>query len=86
MATKIIERFPNYRHRVVDAMASDNVMVELCRDYDAVMSQLEQAEAHSSKENVRISKAYRELSRLKLELEHEVLTRLATIEGEDVDH
>ncbi|MEA3278048.1 MAG: hypothetical protein U9Q81_22730 [Pseudomonadota bacterium] len=83
MIPKIVERFPKYRNRVLTALSHDRVMAELCEDYDAVMSDLEIVELRSSGSGEQTTKTYRELARLKRELEHEVLARLATFPEED---
>ncbi len=83
MIPKIVERFPNYRDRVLSALSRDQIMSELCADYDAVMSDLEITGARSNGGDEGTTRTYRELARLKRELEHEVLARLATFPEED---
>ena len=83
MIPKIVERFPNYRDRVLSALSRDRVMSELCTDYDSVMSELEIAEGRSNGGGEQTTQIYRELARLKRDLEHEVLARLATLTEDD---
>ena len=85
MIPKIVERFPNYRDRVLSAWSRDQIISELCADYDAVISDLEIVEARSNGSDEQTTRTYRELARLKRELEHEVLARLATFPEEDGD-
>lgn len=78
MIPRIVERFPKYRSHVLNALPRDGVMAELCEDYDKVVEALETEEIRSGKGEGKSRETYRELVRLKRELEYELLERLAT--------
>jgi hypothetical protein len=74
---KIVERFPKYRDEILRARFVDPALDEICRDYDRVSEALEQEEARR-KGGDKSGNDYQELARLARELEHEVLSRIAT--------
>lgn len=77
MTSRIVQRFPSYGSRVTQALAWDQVMAELCLDYDAVLADLEVLEMGPVDKQPQ-HRLYGELVRLKAELESEVLERLAS--------
>lgn len=82
MTTRIVQRFPSYDSCVAQALAWDQVMAELCRDYDTVLADLEALEQGPGS-NQPPRRLYHELVRLKTELENEALERLASYSGRD---
>lgn len=84
MIPRFVERFPKYGNIVLNAVAQDSVMAELCEDYDTVVEALEIEEARSDTKDGVPQETYRELVRLKRELEYELLERLATSDEEEV--
>ena len=77
MTPQIVERFPKYRSRVLAVLPQDPLFAELSKDYDRVVEALE-LECRSPRETgTDPEKTYRELLRLKRELEFELLERLA---------
>lgn len=78
MILRIVERFPKYRSHLLNALGRDGVMAELCEDYDKVVVALEIEETRTGKGVEKSRETYRELMRLKRELEYELLERLAT--------
>jgi hypothetical protein len=80
MTTQNVRRFPSYDSCVAQALAWDRVMADLCQDYDAVLSDLEALEQDQGHDRSP-RRLYRELVRLKTELENEALERLASYSG-----
>ena len=72
MIPRIVERFPKYGSRVLNALPRDGAMAELCEDYDKIVDALETEETCTAKEGEKSHEAYRELVRLKRELEFEL--------------
>ena len=85
MIPRIVERFPKYRSRVLNALPRDGTMAELCEDYDKVVAVLEAEETRSAEGGEISQEAHRELVRLKRELEFELLERLATSDEPEGD-
>ncbi len=85
MIPRIVERFPKYRSRVLNALPRDGTMAELCDDYDKVVAALEIEEIPTGRGHEKSQETYQELVRLKRELEYEFLERLATSEEPGAD-
>ena len=73
---RIIERFPEYRERILQERSRGVIVDELCRDYDAI---LEALEAENAGEIIahRRARTHQQLLQLARALEQEMLTRLA---------
>jgi hypothetical protein len=74
---RLIERFPAYREEVLRRRFQDELIDELCRDYDRVLSMLDagQQESGTSRPD---TQQRQELQALARKLEHEFLERLAS--------
>lgn len=79
---RIIERFPSYRERILRARFCDDVLDELCRDYDSVLEALE-GEGVNETAALRQARTRKELLQLARDLEQEVLARLASYEEQE---
>jgi len=78
MSPQIVERFPKYRSRVLAVLPQDPLFAELSEDYNSVVAALELERISPREPGINQQKTYRELLRLKRELEYELLERLAT--------
>ena len=79
---RIVARFPSYRERILRARTCDDVLVELCRDYDSVLEALE-GKGVDETTALRQVRTRQELLQLARDLEQEVLTRLASYEEQE---
>ena len=73
---RLIERFPAYREEVLRRRFQDELIDELCRDYDRVVGMLD-ANQQQSETAMTDCKQRQELQALARKLEHEFLERLA---------
>ena len=67
--SSIIDRFPDYRERILQRCIQDTAVAELCRDYDALMEALQADEPRQSLAND-ASGTRQELRELVNALEH----------------
>lgn len=74
--SSLIERFPAYREQALKQRFRDEVLDELCRDYDRVLRALKAQEAESEPD-ISASNKCQELEGLARNLEHEYLKQLA---------
>ena len=82
MIPRIVEHFPRYRSRVLRARLNDHFVAELCDDYDMVIAAIKDEETRLG-DDASTTDTFHELVRLKRELEHELLERLATSDERD---
>jgi hypothetical protein len=79
---RIVVRFPSHRERILVARSSDDILDELCRDYDSVLEALE-SKGVDETAALRQAQTRQELLQLARDLEQEVLARLASYEGQE---
>jgi len=79
--SSIIDRFPDYRERILQRCIQDTAVAELCRDYDALMEALQADEPRQSLAND-ASGTRQELRELVNALERELMDRLGLDPGE----
>jgi len=79
--SSIIDRFPDYRERILQWCIQDTAVAELCRDYDALMEALQADEPRQSLAND-ASGTRQELRELVNALERELMDRLGLDPGE----
>ena len=77
--SRIVARFPNYRERILVARSCDDVLDEMCRDYDSVLEALE-GKGVDETAALRQAQTRQKLLQLARDLEQEVLARLASYE------
>ncbi len=79
---RIVVRFPSHRERILSARSRDDVLDEMCRDYDSVLEALE-GKGMDETAALRQARTRQELLQLARDLEREVLARLASYEGQE---
>ena len=79
---RIVARFPSYRERILQARSRDDILDELCRDYDSVLVALE-GKGVDETAALRQARTRQELLQLARDLEQEVLARLASYEEQE---
>ena len=76
---RIVARFPSYRERILRARSCDDVLDEMCRDYDSVLQALE-GKGMDETAALRQARTRQDLLQLARNLEQEVLARLVRYE------
>jgi hypothetical protein len=76
---RIVARLPSYRERILVARSRDNILDELCRDYDSILEALE-GKSIEETTALRQARTRQELLQLARDLEQEVLARLTSLE------
>ncbi len=79
---RIVVRFPSHRERILSARSRDDVLDEMCRDYDSVLEALE-GKGMDETAALRQARTRQELLQLARDLEQEVLARLASYEEQE---
>jgi hypothetical protein len=79
---RIVVSLPGHRERILSARSSDDILDELCRDYDSVLEALEGKDVDETAAR-RQARTRQELLQLARDLEREVLARLAVYEEQE---
>lgn len=76
---RIVERFPDYRERILRKCFQDAAVAELCRDYDCLIETLD---AEKARQGTATSDLHEDLLELVNALEEELMDRLGPEPGE----